>query len=98
LAESAQRTLPPSSPQCIADWDDPAAVPIPCSSLLAGEPYHRTNTLAAAIFPRLDGAEARQIAAACRVLCPVSYGDSRSAEQRGRSWRKPRASCAASAA
>src|SRR5262245_44523932 len=40
LTESAQRTLPPSSPRRIADWDDPPTVSIPCSSLLASEPYH----------------------------------------------------------
>src|SRR5262249_30953545 len=51
LPESAQRTLPPSSPQCIAYWDDPPTVSIPCSSLLAGEPYHPEKHFARSDIP-----------------------------------------------
>src|SRR6266404_5278658 len=40
LTESAQRTLPPSSPRGIADCHDPPTVSISCSRILTAEPYH----------------------------------------------------------
>src|SRR6266446_6089964 len=40
LTESAQRTLPPSSPRGIADCHDPPTVSISCSRILTREPYH----------------------------------------------------------
>src|SRR5262245_66269558 len=72
LTESAQRTLPPSSPKCIADWTIHQQSRYPCSSLLADEPYHPDKHFGRNDIPTAGWCEGRQTAAACRVLCPVS--------------------------
>src|SRR5262245_64704812 len=89
LAESAQRTLPPSSPQCIADWDDPPTVSIPCSSLLAGEPYHPDKHFACSDIPAADGCESggkwRLLVASFALCHRETRGRRRSEEDHARS-------------
>src|SRR5260370_16220554 len=83
LTESAQRTLPPSSPRGIADCHDPPTVSISCSRILTREPYHPDKHFARNHSPAAGWCEMAAMAAACGGRCPGSYGDSRLA-QRGR--------------